>query len=102
MRKKKVITRRLIKPDKKFNSTVVAQLINKVMRRGEKRIAMWIVYQAALIVEEKTHSPFLTVLEESLTNVKPSLETKSRKFGGSNRRIPVKVEERRALTLASR
>ncbi|CAI2161879.1 5539_t:CDS:2 [Funneliformis geosporum] len=51
------------------------------MRRGEKRIAMRIVYQAAQIVEKNTASPFLSVLEKSVMNVKPSLETKSRKFG---------------------
>jgi ribosomal protein S7 len=147
MRKKKVIKRHSIKPDKKFNSTIVAQLINKVMREGEKRIATRIVYQAAEIIEKwfkeklttekvteskktekknplemkknelvsqaaeigstsellKTSSSlFLTVLEGALANVKPSLETKRRKFGASNRRVPVKVEENRALILASR
>ena len=147
MRKKKVIKRRSIKPDKKFNSTIVAQLINKVMRRGEKRKASKIVYQAAQIVErwfkekltteevteskktkeknplemkknelvnqvaeidstsellKTSSSHFLTVLEGALANVKPSLETKRRKFGASNRRVPVKVEESRALILASR
>ena len=102
MRKKKIIKRRPIKPDKKFSSTVVNQLINYVMRKGEKRLAARIVYQAADEVEKNTSAPFLTILEGAIANVKPSLETRSRKRGGSTQRVPMKVEERRALTLALR
>lgn len=102
MRKKRKIESHLVQPDKKFASVTVARLINKVMKNGEKRKAVKIVYQAAQIVEKNTSSPFLTILEGALENIKPSLETKSRKFGASNRRFPVKVEEKRALTLALR
>jgi ribosomal protein S7 len=52
MRKKTVIKAHPIKPDPKFASVVVSKLINKIMRRGEKRIAAWIVYEAAEIVEK--------------------------------------------------
>ncbi|CAG8604625.1 11902_t:CDS:10 [Ambispora leptoticha] len=89
-------------PDENFSSVIVSQLINYVMRKGEKRIATNIVYRAATEVEKSTSMPFLTVLEGAITNVKPSLETRSRKRGGSTQRIPVKVEEKRALTLALR
>jgi small subunit ribosomal protein S7 len=102
MRKKKVIKRHPVSPDKKFASVIVGQLVNKIMKGGEKRKAVKIVYQAAQIIETDTSLPFLTILEGALENVKPSLETKSRKRGGSNQRVPIKVDERRALTLALR
>jgi small subunit ribosomal protein S7 len=102
MRKKKVIKRHPVKPDKKFASNIVSQLVNKIMKGGEKRKATKIVYQAAQIIEENTSSPFLTILSGALENVKPSLETRSRRMGGSKQRIPVKVEEKRAVTLALR
>jgi small subunit ribosomal protein S7 len=102
MRKKKVIKRHQISPDRRFFSTIVSQLINKVMKNGEKRKAVNIVYKAADLVEKATSAPFLSIFEEALKNVKPELETKSRKFGGSNQRIPVKVGEKRSLTLALR
>jgi small subunit ribosomal protein S7 len=102
MRKKKKIKKHLIKPDEKFSSVIVSQLINYVMRKGEKRTAKNIVYQAASGVEKIASMPFLTVLEEAITNVKPSLETRRRNWGASTQRVPVKVEEKRALTLALR
>ena len=102
MRKKKKIKRHLIKPDEKFSSVIVSQLVNYVMRKGEKRTAKNIVYQAASEVEKNVSTPFLAVLEGAITNVRPSLETKSRKRGASTQREPVKVEEKRALTLALR
>lgn len=92
----------MLKPDENFSSVIVSQLINYVMRRGEKRIAANIVYQAASEVEKSTSTPFLTVLERAIVNVKPALETRSRKWGGSTQRVPVKVEEKRAVTLALR
>src|SRR3954464_4459740 len=103
MRKKKVIKRHPVKPDRKFSSVVVNQLAKKVMIGGEYSKAIRIVYKAADKVIEKNNSlPFLTIFEEAVKNVKPSLETKSRRMGGSKQRIPIKVEERRALTLALR
>jgi small subunit ribosomal protein S7 len=102
MRKKKKIKKHLIKPDEKFSSVIVSRLINYVMRKGEKRTAKNIVYQAASEVEKIVSMPFLTVLEGAIVNVKPSLETKSRKRGASTQREPVKVQEKRALILALR
>ncbi|CAG8506244.1 10171_t:CDS:10 [Gigaspora margarita] len=69
-----------VKPDKKFASPLVSQLINKVMKNGEKRKATRIVYQAAQLIEKNTSSPFLTILEGALVNIKPVIEMKSRKI----------------------
>ena len=66
MRKKKVIKSHVIKPDPKFTSVIVSRLTNKVMKNGEKRKAMSIVYEAAQVIEKKSSLPFLTVLEGAL------------------------------------
>ena len=102
MRKKKVIKGHLVKPDKKFTSSLVSQLINKVMRCGEKRTATRIVYQSAEIIEKNTSSPFLTILEGALVNVKPVIEMKSRKIGGSKHRVPKEIDEIEAIMKSSR
>src|SRR4051794_37711543 len=102
MRKKKVIKSHPVKPDKKFTSPLVSQLINKVMRRGEKRKATRIVYQSAEIIEKNTSSPFLTILEEALVNIKPAIEMKSRKIGGSKYRVPKEIDDIRSTKIALR
>ena len=102
MRKKKVIKSHVIKPDPKFASVIVSRLTNKVMKNGEKRKAMNIVYQTAQVIEKKTSLPFLTVLEGALTNIKPALEMKSRRVGASKQRVPKEINEKRSLKIALR
>ena len=102
MRKKKKLKKHLIKPDGIYSSVIVSQSINYLMEDGKKRVAERILYQAAKIIEEEENKPFPIILDEAVNNVKPSLETKSRKRGASTQRVPVKVEEKRALTLALR
>jgi len=100
MRKKKIIKIRI--KSAREEERIIVQLTNQIMRNGEKRKASKIIHQAAQIIEKNTSSPFLTILNGALENVKPSLETRSRRIGGSNQRIPVKVEEKRAATLGLR
>jgi small subunit ribosomal protein S7 len=95
MRKKTVIKKHPVKPDKKYSSPVVAKLINKVMKNGEKRKARKIVYQAAEIVEKKTSLPFLTVLSGVLENAKIGIEMKSRRIGGGKYRVPNVIDASR-------
>jgi small subunit ribosomal protein S7 len=102
MRKKTVIKRHPVKPDRKFTSPLVGQLINKVMRCGEKRKAMRIVYQSAEIIEKDTSSPFLTILEGAVVNVKPAIEMKSRKIGGGKYRVPKEIDDVRSVKIALR
>jgi len=72
------------------------------MRDGEKRRAMRIVYRAIQIAEKEISSEPLAILEQCLTNIRPDLELKSWKMGGANYRVPIKVGEQRALSLALR
>jgi len=94
--------RRRVEPDLRYNSELVARLINKVMRCGKKSLATRIVYRAMDIVEERAKRPALEVFEEAMRNAAPVLEVKPRRVGGSTYQIPVEVPPHRQISLAMR
>jgi len=94
--------KRRVEPDPRYNSIIVAQFVNKIMRDGKKSTAARIVYDALDIIEERTKKPPLEVMEEAVKNVSPMLEVKPRRVGGSTYQIPVEVEPRRQLSLTLR
>ncbi len=85
-----------------YGSVKVAKLINYVMECGKKSIAERIVYDALDIVKEKTTKEPLEVFRAALDNVRPLLETKSRRVGGATYQVPVSVSEDRGYSLALR
>ena len=89
-------------PDPIYGSTVVAQLINKILLDGKKSIAEDIVYSALDMVKEKTDQEPVAVLKRALDNIRPSLEVRSRRVGGATYQVPVEVKPGRATTLALR
>jgi small subunit ribosomal protein S7 len=93
---------RSIEPDPVYKSVVVSQVINKVLWRGKKGAARRIVYGAMDIVEKRTGGDPLQVLKKAMDNLRPSLEVRSRRVGGSSYQVPVEVRPRRAQTLAVR
>jgi len=101
MRGKKA-PKRKIGNDPKFNSPVVAKLINYVMQGGKKQTAQTIVYAALAEMEEKMKKPAMEVFDEALKNVSPLLEVKSRRVGGANYQVPLQVRAERRLQLAFR
>ena len=94
--------KRDILPDPKFNSIVVAKLINQIMQDGKKGTAERILYEAFDMIKEKTGEEPMTVFEKAMNNIKPALEVKSRRVGGSNYQVPVEVKPERAQALAFR
>jgi small subunit ribosomal protein S7 len=94
--------RRTIQPDIRYNSVLLAKIINKVMARGKKSTAAGIVYDAMDIIEQRTGRPPLEVVEEAVRNVEPVLEVKPRRVGGSTYQIPVEVPQYRQSALAIR
>jgi len=102
MRKKRVIKKRSIKPDSKFNSVMVSKLINKVMWDGKATLAKDIVYQSLDYSSKKLNQKPLFILEEVVKSLKLELETKKWKFGGASRLIPRKIDSERSLCLALR
>ena len=92
----------VVLPDPIYGSTVVAQLINKILLDGKKSIAEDIVYSALDMVKEKTEQEPVAVLKRALDNIRPSLEVRSRRVGGATYQVPMEVNSRRATTLAIR
>ncbi|MDX6485819.1 MAG: small subunit ribosomal protein [Gaiellaceae bacterium] len=93
---------RPVEGDGVYSSTLVTQVINKVMLDGKKSIAEQIVYEALEQVGSKTGRPPIEVLEQAVKTVTPVLEVKGRRVGGANYQVPVEVPQRRARTLAVR
>jgi small subunit ribosomal protein S7 len=96
------ITPRVLPADSVHSSTLVSQVINRVMVGGKKSTAELIVYAALSRVEERSGRPALEVLEQAIKSVTPSLEVRSRRVGGANYQVPIEVPARRARTLAVR
>jgi small subunit ribosomal protein S7 len=93
---------RPIEPDAVHQSKLVQQLINKVMVDGKKSLAERIVYEALDTVAGRTSSQPVETLEESIRQLTPVLEVRSRRVGGATYQVPVEVPARRARTLAVR
>ena len=93
---------RNIEPDPVYKSLLVSQVINKVLWRGKKGAARRIVYGALEIVERRTSGEPLQVLQKAADNIRPQLEVRSRRVGGSSYQVPVEVRPRRSQTLAVR
>ena len=89
-------------PDPIYNSLLVSQLINQVLLDGKKDLASNIVYSAMKLVEKQTGSDPLNTLKDAFDNVRPKIETKSRRVGGTNYQVPMEVPQRRSTTLAIR
>jgi len=88
--------------DPVYGSTLVTQLVNKILLDGKKSTAERIVYQALENTREKTGTDPVITLKRALDNVKPTLEVKSRRVGGATYQVPIEVKPGRANTLALR
>ncbi|MCG6892803.1 MAG: 30S ribosomal protein S7 [Desulfobacteraceae bacterium] len=102
MPRRRVIAKRPIPPDSKFNSTLVAKFVRSIMRDGKKSTAENLLYQAFDIIEQRAKEDPLKVFEKALDNVKPMIEVKSRRVGGSTYQIPQEVRPSRRQALGIR
>jgi small subunit ribosomal protein S7 len=93
---------RKLEPDPVYRSLAVTQLINKVLWRGKKGAARRIVYGALDIIAKRTGDDPVKTLDHAIDNVRPSVEVRSRRVGGSSYQVPVEVRPRRSQTLAIR
>lgn len=101
MRKRRAIKRDVL-PDPVYKSKVVTKLINQIMQDGKKGTAQKILYEAFDVIKEKTGKEPIEVYNQALENIKPALEVKSRRVGGSNYQVPIEVSEDRSQALALR
>ncbi len=100
-RRREVPVRKVI-PDATYNSELVSRFVSCIMRDGKKSTAESIIYNAFKMVEEKSGEAPLGVFEKAVENVKPTIEVKSRRVGGSTYQVPTEVRPSRRLALAIR
>jgi small subunit ribosomal protein S7 len=94
--------KREILPDPKFGNVVVTKFMNSIMYAGKKSVAETIVYGAFEMIEGKTKQSPITVFEQALDNVMPSIEVRSRRVGGATYQVPVEVRHDRRQALSIR
>jgi small subunit ribosomal protein S7 len=102
MPRRGTVPKREVAADPLYNSTLVTKFINCMMYGGKRSVTQRIVYGALKIVQEKTQEDPLKVFKKAVDNVRPALEVKSRRVGGSNYQVPVEVNPTRRTSLALR
>ena len=102
MPRRREITKREILPDPKYNNILVAKFVNNLLKKGKKSVADSILYGAFDIIEQKTKESPVEIFERAVGNVKPVVEVKSRRVGGSTYQVPTEVSPTRRVALAIR
>jgi small subunit ribosomal protein S7 len=102
MPRRREIAKRELPADALYNSQLVTKFINTLMKEGKRSTAERILYHSFDIIKEKSGDDPLKVFKKALDNVKPSLEVKSRRVGGSNYQVPIEVNPNRRLSLSIR
>jgi small subunit ribosomal protein S7 len=102
MPRRREISKRVILPDPKYNDRQVAKFINAIMLDGKKSVAEGIVYGAFDIIASRTNEDPQEVFRKAMENIRPLLEVKSRRVGGSTYQVPVEVRADRRNALATR
>jgi small subunit ribosomal protein S7 len=102
MPRRREIAKRELADDALYGSSLVTKFINTIMKEGKRSTAERILYQSFDIVKERSGDDPLKVFKKAVDNVKPALEVKSRRVGGSNYQVPIEVNPNRRLSLSIR
>ena len=102
MPRRREIPKREPTPDPIYQSALLTKFISTVMRDGKRSLAERILYDSLNIIKERTGDDPIKVFKKAIDNVKPSLEVKSRRVGGSNYQVPIEVNPNRRLSLSIR
>jgi small subunit ribosomal protein S7 len=102
MPRRREIQKRIPLPDPKYNDVLLAQFINAMMKDGKKSTAEGIMYSTLDAIVEKTGEDALKVFKKAVDNVRPSVEVRSRRVGGSTYQVPIEVRPERRDALAFR
>ena len=102
MPRRREIPKRELAADALYGSSLVTKFINTIMKEGKRSTAERIIYQSFDIIKERSGDDPLKVFKKAVDNVKPSLEVKSRRVGGSNYQVPIEVNPNRRLSLSIR
>ncbi len=102
MPRRREIAKRELLPDALYQSPLVTKFINTIMSAGKRSTAERILYQSFDLIKERSGDDPLKVFKKAVDNVKPALEVKSRRVGGSNYQVPIEVNPNRRLSLSIR
>lgn len=102
MPRRRDVPERPVIPDPKYNSKLVAKFINCMMREGKKSITESLLYDAFKLIEEKTGETAIKIFDDAVENVRPVIEVKSRRVGGSTYQVPTEIRPSRRTALAIR
>ncbi len=102
MSRKRKAPKKILIVDPRYKSTIVPKLINSIMYDGKKTVAEKIVYEAIDKIKSKSKEEPITVFNEAINNIRPTVEVKSRRVGGATYQVPVEVKNKRSQALALR
>lgn len=102
MPRRRVVAKRELRPDALYDSPLVTKFINTIMGAGKRSTAERILYQSFDLIKERSGDDPLKIFKKAVDNVKPALEVKSRRVGGSNYQVPIEVNPTRRLSLSIR
>ena len=102
MSRKRKTPKKILLVDPKYKSTIIVKLINSIMFDGKKTIAEKIVYDAIEKIKSKAKEEPLTIFNEAINNIRPTVEVRSRRVGGATYQVPVEVKAKRSQALALR
>ena len=88
--------------DPRYKSVIIPKLINSIMYDGKKTVAEKIIYDAIDKIKSKSKDEPITIFNEAINNIRPTVEVKSRRVGGATYQVPVEVKSKRAQALALR
>jgi small subunit ribosomal protein S7 len=102
MPRRGIIKKKKLQGDQKYNSTLITKFINTYMRRGKRSTAERAIYSVMDVIKNKAKEDPLKVFEKAIDNVRPMLETKSRRVGGATYQVPIEVETSRSISVGVR
>lgn len=102
MSRRNIAKKRPLLPDPLYNSRLVSMLTMRILKHGKKSLAQKIIYQSLDIIQQKTSTNPLEILEKAVRNTTPLVEVKARRVGGSTYQVPMEIRAYRGTNLALR
>ena len=102
MSRKRKAPNKILIVDPRYKSTIIPKLINSIMYDGKKTVAEKIVYEAIDKIKSKSKEEPITIFNEAINNIRPTVEVRSRRVGGATYQVPVEVRPKRSQALALR
>jgi small subunit ribosomal protein S7 len=102
MPRRRVVAKRVVLPDPRYKSVLVTKFVNSLMGKGKKSTAQSILYEAFDTIKERTKEDPLVMFQKAVGNVKPLVEVRSRRVGGSTYQVPTEVRTSRSQALSIR